>query len=398
MKKGDFTIIKKDKRSQARLGILKTPHGSVHTPSYVIVATHAAIKCLKPSDIKKTKTQIVISNTYHLWEKILNPKSEILNKSKVLNPKLKTFLLKNLRTKIPTMTDSGGFQVFSLGFGKNRVGKILTISNIVSPQIVNKRKNIQITNKGVCFVLDGKKHFLGPELSMKIQEKLGADIIFAFDECTSPLDNFKYNEQALERTHNWAKICLKTYNPKQMIYGIVQGGKYKALREKSAKFIGSLPFDGIGIGGSFGKDEMTQTLKWIIPHLPEEKPRHLLGIGKIEDIFNAIENGVDMFDCVIPTREARHARLWTSSGNIDIRKSKYAKDMQPIDLKCGCPTCMKPISCTKLRTMFKNPRQTDEAKRWATIHNVYFFNDLLEQIRDSIKKDKFLEFKKKILK
>lgn len=385
MKKNNFTIIKKDKRSRARLGILKTPHGLIHTPSYVIVATRAEIKCLKPADIKKTKTQVVISNTYHLWDRTVKNKN---------SPHL---VHKLLGVRMPIMTDSGGFQVFSLGFGlKERVGKILN-TKLTKAQAVNGRKNIKITEKGAYFTIEGEKRFLGPALSMKIQEKLGADIIFAFDECTSPLDNFKYNEQALKRTHNWAKICLKTRNPKQIIYGIVQGGKYKKLREKSAKFIGSLPFDGIGIGGSFGKDEMIQTLKWIIPYLPEEKPRHLLGIGKIKDIFNAIENGVDTFDCVIPTREARHARLWISSGSIDIRKNKFAEDQEPIDLKCGCPACTKPISRARLHAMFKNQKKINEAKRWATIHNVYFFNNLLEQIRDSIKKDKFSEFKKKIL-
>lgn len=402
MSSSAFTVIKKDKESQARLGVLKTPHGIVYTPSYVIVATHAAIKCLKPSDIKKTKTQIVISNTYHLWEKILNPKSEILDKSKILNPKLETFLLKNLGTKMPVMTDSGGFQVFSLGFGlKERVGKILNAKPTES-QTLNRRKNIKITGKGVYFTIEGKKRFLGPELSMKIQKKLGADIIFAFDECTSPLDNFKYNERALKRTHRWGKICLKTRDPRQMIFGIVQGGKYKALREKSAKFIGSLPFDGFGIGGSFGKDEMTQTLKWVIPYLPEDKPRHLLGIGKIEDIFNAIENGVDLFDCVIPTREARHGRIYTHNGYYDIRKnydtSKNHKKDIGLENNCRCLVCAEKTTRGYVRALFKgSPKEKLAGQRLATIHNVWFFNNLIEQIRSSIKKDKFLEFKKKIL-
>ncbi len=256
------------------------------------------------------------------------------------------------------MTDSGGFQVFSLGFGrKNKVGKILK-SNIKSAKNI-KRQNIKITNKGVYFMLEGKKRFLNPKTSMRIQEKLGADIIFAFDECTSPLDNLAYNKKALERTHRWAVESLAAHKRKdQMLFGIVQGGRFKGLRIKSAKFIGSLPFDGLAIGGSFGKDEMVKTLKWIIPYLPEEKPRHLLGIGRVEDVFSAVENGVDLFDCVIPTREARHGRLWTKNGP---KKDKVGD------------------------------------KRLATIHNVLFFNNLLAKIREAINKGEFTKFRKLFL-
>ncbi|OGN14403.1 MAG: hypothetical protein A3J47_03110 [Candidatus Yanofskybacteria bacterium RIFCSPHIGHO2_02_FULL_43_22] len=413
-----FKILKKDKNTQARLGVLSTPHGKIETPSYVIVATHAEVKCLKPSDIKKTKTQIVIANTYHLWDEILNPKSEILNKSKIKNYKFKTFLLKKLGTKLPTMTDSGGFQIFSLGFGaKNKVGKILKpVDKRLAKSFIHRRENIKITNKGVYFKWDSKTRFLGPELSMQIQEKLGADIIFAFDECTSPLDGLDYNKKALERTHAWALECLKTHNQpryqskvrygarqpttdnKQMLFGIVQGGKYKSLRIKSAKFIGSLPFDGIGIGGSFGKNEMVETLKWVIPYLPNEKPRHLLGIGKIEDVFNAVEQGIDLFDCVIPTREARHGRIYTKTGHFDI--SQFRNIDTPLEKGCKCPTCLSGVRHAKLRELFKSAQPIRQAhgKRWATIHNVWFFNNLLEEIRESIKNNKFKSFKKEFLK
>ncbi len=334
-----FKIISRDSTTKARTGVLKTPHGNIQTPSYVIVATHGSVKCLEPADLAKTKTQVVIANTYHLMDRPRN-------------------VHKILGTKMPIMTDSGGFQVFSLGFGrKNKVGKILKKSNIKYRKL--KRRGIRITNKGVYFSLEGKKRFLNPKISMKIQEKLGADMIFAFDECTSPLDSFAYNKKALERTHLWAKQSLSTHKRKdQMLFGIVQGGRFKNLRIKSAKFIGSLPFDGLAIGGSFGKDEMLKTLKWVIPYLPEEKPRHLLGIGRVEDVFNAVENGVDLFDCVIPTREARHGRLWTKNGP-------------------------------------KKDRLGD--KRLATIHNVLFFNNLLSQIREAINKGEFTKFRKRFL-
>jgi len=431
-----FKITKKDKRTNARLGVLNTPHGKIETPSYVIVATHAEVKCLKSSDIKKTKTQVVIANTYHLWDETRNSKLETLNKAKTQNYKSKTFLLNKLGTKLPTMTDSGGFQVFSLGFGmKNKVGKILKpVDNRYDRQsspgvgdaplrehsmsVIHRREKIRITDRGVYFKWNpvksprgdhgagGKTKFLGPELSMRIQEKLGADIIFAFDECTSPLDDFDYNKKALERTHAWALKCLKAnskpktlnskHTNKQMLFGIIQGGRFKSLRVKSAKFIGSLPFDGIGIGGSFGKDEMIETLKWVVPYLPEEKPRHLLGIGKVEDIFNAVEQGIDLFDCVIPTREARHGRIYTKTGHYDT--SKYHSENTLLEKGCKCPTCLSGITRAKLRELFKGTeKEKQKAQRYATIHNVWFFNNLLEEIRKSIKNNKFKQFKNRFL-
>ena len=266
-------------------------------------------------------------------------------------------------------------------------------------------------------MLDGRKRFLGPELSMKIQKKLGADIIFAFDELTYLLDNYQYTKKSLERTHRWALQCLKTKakssKPKQLLFGITQGGPFKNLRVKGAKFIGSLPFDGFGIGGSFGKEEMIDVLKWTIPYLPEEKPRHLLGVGKVEDIFRAVENGVDLFDCVIPTREARHGRLYTKNGTIDIRRGYFSKDNKIIETGCGCPTCKAKIPRYKIRGLIKssppvrpirqglrvvspsNPQA--QGQRYALMHNMWFFNNLVEKIRDSIAKDKFKEFKKKSL-
>ena len=412
-----FKILKKDKSTNARTGILITPHGKILTPAYTIVATHAEIKCLKSQDIVKTKTQVVISNTYHLWNKI-NSKRRTHNeepKNKASNDKTESFLIKSLKVKMPTMTDSGGFQVFSLRYSDKRYGKILqSTSDLFHDRIINKisknkTPNVKITNKGVFFSIDGpstklrasQKRFLGPELSMKLQESLGADIIFAFDECTSPLDNLAYNKKALVRTHRWAKICLaqnekrkmQNQTPKQLLFGIVQGGRFKSLRVKSAKFIGSLPFDGFGIGGSFGKDEMIKTLKIVVPHLPEEKPRHLLGIGKIRDVFYAVENGIDSFDCVIPTREARHGRIYTQHGHYDILKNRD-KNIS-LEKGCKCPACKLNITKSKLNTLFKT--DLPRAQRFATLHNVWFFNNLMKNIRASIDRGSFKTFKKKFL-
>ena len=385
-----FSITKKDKLTKARLGLLRTPHGIVKTPSYVIVATHAEVKTLKPSDIKKAKIQIVISNTYHLWEKALKAKA-------------KGLAHRILKSNLPIMTDSGGFQVLSLAFGKrNKIGKFLVDKEAIQKKREYRREQIKITEKGVEFSLDGKKKFLSPEISMRLQNKIGGDIIFAFDDITSPFDTYAYNKKALAHTHAWAKKCLKEHQGlqfgskrKQYLFGIVQGGTYKDLRIKSAKCIGSLPFDGFGIGGSYTKKQIQKTLSWVLPHLPPEKPRHLLGVGKVEDIFEAVEQGVDLFDCVIPTREARHGRIYSHRGYYDIRKSKYVNDDGRLSAGCKCPACSKNITKAKLQRLFKG--KNGEAQRYATIHNVWFFNTLLENIRKAIATNKLRGFKKKFL-
>jgi len=392
-----FKIIKKDKLSKARLGVLKTPHGVIKTPTYVMVGTYGKFLHLKPHDLKKTNTQLIIANTFHLWPeavKIRNSKFEIRDPS---------FLTKKLGLNIPTMTDSGGFQVLSLAFDdRHRIGKFIGDDAKLDKNY--RRSKIKITEKGVSFKFDGKWRFLGPELSMKIQQKIGADIIFALDQITSPLDSYDYNKKAVAMTDKWALRCLKASTKQrkdgQMLFGIVQGGLFKDLRVKSAKSIGSMPFDGFGIGGSYTKKQISQILKWIVPHLPEEKPRHLLGVGKIEDIFEAVENGMDSFDCVIPTREARHGRLYTKTGHMDIRRGYYTEDGKVIERGCGCPTCSKKISRAKIRSLLKNPTKEKNAagQRWCLMHNMWFFNKLLEDIRDSISKNRLNKFKRKFLK
>src|SRR3989344_2635184 len=403
-----FRITHKDKKTKARLGVLSTPHGKVLTPSYVFVGTYGRFLHLAPRDIKKTKTQLVIANTFHLWDTVLlSPASG------------KTFLTKRLGLNIPTMTDSGGFQVLSLAFGpvvdaratslnkklghhygvrRHGIGKFIG-DNIKSDKDY-KRKNIRITNKGVYFKWDGKIRFLGPELSMKLQSKIGADIIFAFDQITSPLDDYEYNRKAVELTDKWAKICLKTRDPKQMLFGIVQGGLFKDLRIKSAKSIGFMPFDGFGIGGSYTKKQISKMLKWVVPYLPEEKPRHLLGVGKVADVFEAIDNGIDTFDCVIPTREARHGRLYTKTGFMDIRRGAYLKDKKVIEKGCGCLTCSSKISRSKIRALIKNEDRELNAKgqRWCLMHNMWFFNNLLNEIRASLARGSYQSYKTKFLK
>ena len=232
--------------------------------------------------------------------------------------------------------------------------------------------------------MDGSKLFLGPKESMKIQQDLGADIIFAFDECTPPLSTYGYVKDSLKRTHNWAQICLKEVKSKQALFGIVQGSRFKDLREEASKFINSLGFPGYGIGGDLGEDKkaMDQILKWTMPHLDERKPRHLLGIGYLEDMENIVKTGIDTFDCIVPTHYARRGVAFTSEGKMDLRKSKFLKDKNPIDKRCQCFVCQ-----TYARSYLCHLLKANEITplKLLTFHNLYFFNTFVEKIREKIK-------------
>ncbi len=395
----DFKIHKKSGR--ARLAEFSTPHGVIQTPSFVPVATKATIKTLDSDDARKIGFNAVLANTYHL---MLQPGSKIVKKMGGLH--------KFMNWQGPIFTDSGGFQVFSLGKGlAEGVGKIrketigLPASNsttIGHPTSNSKKSLIKITDDGVEFMshIDGRKIFLRPEDSIRVQEELGADIIFAFDECTSPTDSREYVEKSLERTHAWAKRSLMAHkrNPRkrdeQALFGIVQGGDWKQSRAASAKYIGSLAFHGFGIGGSFGKKEMLDVLDWTTPLLPENKPRHLLGIGLIEDIFLAVERGIDTFDCVEPTRIARHGTLLTAEGRMRITAAKFRADKKPIDKNCPCGLC-KNYSRAYLHHLFKANEVL--GMRLATIHNLTFMHKLMADIRTSIKNNDFSRFKKRFL-
>ncbi|MDP3731152.1 MAG: tRNA guanosine(34) transglycosylase Tgt [bacterium] len=380
-----FRIIKKDQNSWARTGVIETAHGIIETPAYAMVGTHGQIKCLPGEKIPSTKTQLIMTNTYHLWQGFGGEKGEIKNL-----PTVQSFFGNNT----PTITDSGGFQVFSLGFRReHKIGKIAGTAP-QDPAVFRPEKNlVRITEEGAFF----GDQFLGPELSIKIQEKLGADLILAFDECTSPLHDYQYNKEAMERTRQWAKVCLetKTLN-NQLLYGIVQGGGFENLREESAKFINSLPFQGVAIGGTFEKSEngSFSVLRWTIPHLEENKPRHFLGIGLIGDVFESVELGIDTFDCVIPTREARHGGIWTKQGRLDITKAIYQSDESKLEKDCLCPACQT-ITKAGLHQQFKTKNQ--KAGENATIHNVYFFNNLMTEIREAIKNNRLQELKKEYL-
>ncbi len=376
----EFKILKKSKKSKARLGILKTPHGKIETPAFVPVATLASIRTLTSEEALLLGSQVIIANTFHLH---LRPGENIIKKAGGLH--------KFMNWNRPIMTDSGGFQVFSLGFGRDfQFGKLLKFFPGKSDKReikANKQpKSVRITPEGVFFrsPIDGKKIFLGPKESIKIQEKLGADIIYSFDECTFPLADYHYTKQSMEKTHSWAKICLKAKKSDQALYGIVQGGRFKDLRKQSSKFIGSLDFDGFGIGGDLGRDKksMWQTINWAIEYLPENKPRHLLGIGYFEDMEKIVKAGVDTFDCIVPTHYARHGIAFTKKGKIDLTKSKYLNDFSPLEKNCKCPTCQ---NYTKSYIAHLLRAKEITALKLLTAHNLYLFNSQIAKIRKKIK-------------
>ncbi|OGI94558.1 tRNA guanosine(34) transglycosylase Tgt [Candidatus Nomurabacteria bacterium RIFCSPLOWO2_01_FULL_40_18] len=420
-----FKIEKKLKNSLGRVGVLETAHGVIHTPAFVPVGTKATVKSLTPEQVQDLGAEVILANTYHLY---LQPGDELVTEAGGLH--------KFMNWKGPIMTDSGGFQVFSLGaaYGKelSKITKI-TDSSLLIPERFDDSdapRLAKIGQDGVSFKshLDGSIHYITPEKSIQIQHNLGADIIFAFDECTSPAEDLKYQAEALDRTHKWAERSLvehkklinspleeypsgggglnsstpsrKRATPQEgndpALFGIVQGGRDENLRKQSAKFLSSLDFDGYGIGGSFAKENMSRAVKWVNEILPEEKPRHLLGIGEPEDLFGAIENGVDLFDCVTPTRIARNGQLYTKNGKINITNEKYKKDFNPIEKDCECYTCGGQYSRAYLSHLFHGKEML--AATLASIHNLYFIVNLVKKIRQSILDDNFFEFKEKFLK
>lgn len=376
----EFGILHKSNESRARTGIFYTPHGKLETPELAFVATEGELKTIPKEILPKLPAKLIIVNTFHLWVKGILKKIDIHDYANFQKP---------------IMSDSGGFQVFSMGFGKtHQVGKIGGMFPGKIHKNADKNNPLVITEEGVGFLFNGKKMQLTPEKSIKIQEKIGADIMFAFDECTSPLNSKTYTKRAMERTHRWIKRCMKTKKSKnQALFAIVQGGYYEDLRKKSAQYMAKFDVPGFGIGGSLGKtkEDVGRVLDWTIPYLPDNKPRHLLGIGQVRDLFESVERGVDLFDCVIPTREARHRVLYTKKGKINIRQSQAEKE--PIDTHCSCLTCKEKITLYKLYGLYK--LKDPQAFFYATVHNIQFYSDLMQSIRFSIEKNKLDELKEK---
>lgn len=392
-----FTLVKKMENGLGRVGVIHTPHGDIETPAFIVVGTKATVKAMTPEAVKGIGAQAVLANTYHLY---LEPGDEIVT----LGGGLGSFM----HWDGPTFTDSGGFQVFSLGsaFGKG-VTKVATSlqDDAEKESIIDGRDDVhgklaEVDDEGVTFrsFKDGSTHRFTPERSIEIQHNIGADIIVAFDECTSPMDSREYQEKALERTYLWAKRSLARHQAlggQQALYGVIQGGQYKDLREKAAREIGALDVDGFGIGGSFTKEDIGTAVAWVNAILPEGKPRHLLGIGEPIDLFLGVENGVDTFDCVAPTRLGRNGALYTKNGRINIQNSAYSKDFSPIEIDCECPTCAH-YTKSYLAHLFRADEML--AATLASQHNLFFIVSLVRRIRESILQGTFASYKEQFIK
>ncbi len=396
MKPISFEIQKELPNSLARAGKITTPHGEILTPAFVAVGTKGTVKGLTPDQVKETGVQTIIANTYHLY---LDPGAEQIKKMGGLH--------KVMNWSGPLLTDSGGFQVFSLGvaYGKGISKVSKGKEELALPENADeedKPKIARIDAEGVMFRAhdSGDAHYFTPEKSIEIQHNLGADIIFAFDECTAPNETLHYQAEALDRTHRWAKQSLEYHKKSknsetQALFGIVQGGRSEKLRKESAKYIGGLDFDGFGIGGSFEKEDMEKAVEWVNNILPKEKPRHLLGIGEPLDLFMAVEKGCDLFDCVAPTRIGRNGGAYTKSGKINLFNKEFREDLKPIDQDCECYTC-KSFSRSYIAHLFHTKEML--AGVLASIHNIYFISGMVSKMREEILNGDFQKYKEDFLK
>lgn len=387
-----FSIEKKVEGTLARAGKIETPNGVIQTPAFVVVGTKATVKALTAEQVRSLDAQVVLANTYHLY---FEPGEDIIAAAGGFGP--------FMDWQGPTMTDSGGFQAFSLGAAYGTaVSKVATDIIETDGQSHTPGQLARVTEEGVSFksIHDGSEHLFTPERSMEIQYKLGADMIFAFDECTSPTASYQYQREALDRTFRWAKRSLERHEEldtekKQALFGVVQGGRFQDLREEAAKTIGALPFDGFGIGGSFTKADIGTAVAWVNKLLPEEKPRHLLGIGEPIDLFEAVLAGCDLFDCIAPTRMGRHGTVHTSDGRINMRNAKFVNDFSPIEAGCTCYTCTHHTKAY-LAHLFRAEEML--AGTLASIHNLHFILRLVEEMRERILNGTLLEFKEQFIK
>ncbi len=361
---------------KGRVGSFTTPHQRLNTPELAIVATEGEIRAIPFEYRALLPCRYLIVNTYHTFTKNIIP-------SIYDSGGIHEFMGLSDRT---IATDSGGFQVFSLGFGKkHQVGKLAGKIDPHNLRTDDKDNLVSINEEGVSFEYDGKPVVLSPEISMQLQHKIGADILFAFDECTSPFNSKEYTRNSMERTHRWLTRCVAAHSgheKRQALFGIVQGGEYRDLREESARFVSTQSVAGFGLGGSLGhfKEEVHAILDWIIPILPEEKPRHFLGIGQVRDIFESVERGVDLFDCVIPTREARHRMVYTKKGRLSLRKMRTLQEK--IDNDCECFGCKDGITFEQMWDLFKI--KDERGPFYTTAHNIWFFSNLMKEIRNAI--------------
>lgn len=399
---GNFFTVRDDLPGQrGRTGVIHTPHGDIHTPAFVAVGTKATVKAVLPETMKDLGVQAVLANAYHLY---LQPGPDVVDEAGGLGA--------FMNWPGPTFTDSGGFQVLSLGSGFRKVLAMDT-SRVQADDIIAKGKDrlARVDDDGVTFTshLDGSTHRFTPEVSMGIQHQLGADIIFAFDELTTLVNTRSYQEQSVRRTHDWAVRCVTEHRrltleradkPYQALFGVVQGAQYEDLRREATRGLVGIRdedghgFDGYGIGGALEKQNLATIVGWVTDELPDDKPRHLLGISEPDDLFNAVAAGADTFDCVSPSRVARNAAMYSNDGRFNITGARYKRDFTPIDAECDCYTCAH-YTRAYLHHLFKAKEML--ASTLGTIHNERFIVRLVDRIRDSIGNGDFAELRDEVL-
>lgn len=379
--------------SLARAGTITTPHGTINTPAFIPVATRAAMRGITVEQLDGLGTQAALVNAYHLY---LRPGHKVIDEAGGVQ--------KFMNWNKPTFSDSGGFQVMSLGVGFKKVVDMQ--GRVDAKQVSKKDKLAWIDNDGVRFKshLDGSLHRFTPELSMQIQHSIGADITFAFDELTTLFHDYYYQVDSLEkRTHPWAERSLaehkrlnaeRSHRPPQALFGVIQGADHEDLRRHSAKFLSSMDFDGYGLGGALRKENIGEIVRWMCEELPEAKPRHMLGISEPDDIFACIENGADTFDCVSPARVARNGALYTKHGRVNITRAEFISRHNSFDETCDCYSCQH-YTAAYLHHLFKADEML--GKTLATIHNERFIVRLVDDVRDSISDGTFFELKKRFI-
>jgi len=384
-----------------RAGVIRTPHGDIHTPAFIAVGTQATVKAVVPETMKELGAQAVLANAYHLY---LQPGADIIEEAGGLGA--------FMNWPGPTFTDSGGFQVLSLGAGFRKVLAMDT-ERVQADDIIaeGKERMAHVDDDGVTFTshLDGSTHRFTPEVSIGIQHQIGADIIFAFDELTTLVNTRGYQEESVKRTHRWAVRCLAEHRrlteanpdrPAQALFGVVQGAQYEDLRREATRGLVSIVddegrgFDGYGIGGALEKQNLATIVGWVSSELPADKPRHMLGISEPDDLFNAIAAGADTFDCVSPSRVARNAAVYSARGRYNITNARFRRDFTPIDAECDCYTCAH-YTRAYIHHLFKAKELL--AATLCTIHNERFIIRLVDQIRTAIRAGEFDELRAHVL-
>lgn len=382
-------------RTLGRVGTIQTPHGDIQTPAFIPVGTKATVKAVLPESMRDLGAQAILANAYHLY---LQPGHDLVDEAGGLGH--------FMNWPGPTFTDSGGFQVLSLGVGFKKI-LAMDVKGMQDDDVMaaGKDRLAHVDDDGVTFKshLDGSLHRFTPEVSMQVQHAIGADIMFAFDECTTLMNTRAYQERSLERTRRWAERCIeeherltveRVHRPYQGLFGVVQGAQYEDLRRRAARDLAAMPFDGFGIGGALEKDNLGTIVGWVCEELPEDKPRHLLGIGEPEDFFTAIEHGADTFDCVSASRVARNSAVYALDGRYNLMASVHRRSFTPIDDGCSCYTCRN-YTRAYLHHLFRAKEML--ASTLATIHNEHFIVHLVARIRQAMLDGDYWAFKQEFL-